>query len=109
MHHIASSATTHAARGARYRTSPDVVIERLGDAMIAVQLGTDRILELNETAARLVELLIAGDSDEDAKAALAAEYGVAPDVVAGNVAETIGMLVAEQVLERIDEPVAATA
>ncbi len=99
MHHIASSATPPAALGVRYRTSPDVVIERLGDAMIAVQLGTDRILELNETAARLVELLLAGGTDADATLALASEYGVEVDAVGHDVAETIGMLVAEQVLE----------
>lgn len=81
-----------------YRTSPDVVIEKLGDAMIAVQLGTDRILELNETAARLVELLMAGSSVTDATAALASEYGVGAEVVVGDVSETISMLVAEQVL-----------
>lgn len=82
-----------------YRTSTDVVIEKLGDAMIAVQLGTDRILELNETAARLVELLVAGSTDAEAALALAGEYGVDVTTVAGDVSDTIAMLVAEQVLE----------
>lgn len=109
MQHSASKATTHAARGAYYCTSPDVVVEKLGDAMIAVQLGTDQILELNETAARLVELLLEGRSDADATAALADEYGVASEVVAPDVAETIAMLVAQQVLEQIDAASATTA
>ncbi len=91
--------TTPAAFDARYRTVPDVVIEKLGDAMIAVQLGTDRIIELNETAARLVELLVGGDSVGEATLALAGEYDVEADVVGHDVVETIAMLVSEQVLE----------
>lgn len=83
----------------RYRVSQDVVIERLGDAMIAVQLGTDKILELNETAARLVELLIDGESGTDATLALAAEYHADATLVGREVDATIAMLLAEQVLE----------
>lgn len=98
MLHNASTAPSTLATAGRYRVPEDVVIERLGEAMIAVQLGTDKILELNETAARLVELLLAGESAMDAKHSLAAEYDVDPSLVGPEVDATIAMLLTEQVL-----------
>ncbi|HZJ10715.1 MAG TPA: PqqD family protein [Trueperaceae bacterium] len=85
--------------GKRYAASPDVVIERLGDSMVTVQLGTDRILELNETASRLVELLQAGNSDAEAASLLAKEYDVPLAEVAANVRLTVAQLLEEKVLE----------
>ena len=58
----------------RFQAAPDVVIERMGDTMLAVHLGSDKIIELNETAAHLVDLLLGGSTDEEAATELAKIY-----------------------------------
>jgi hypothetical protein len=60
----------------RFRSSPDVVATRLGDEVVLVHLGTERILALNSTAARLWELLRAGTSLADVKQMMLAEFDV---------------------------------
>lgn len=86
---------------ARYRVVDDVVIERLGDTMITVQLGTDRILELNDTAARLVELLADGKTTSEAAETIAGEYSAPLAEVMANVEGTVAQLVEERVLEAV--------
>lgn len=82
-----------------WTTASDVVVQRLGDAMVIVQLQTDAILELNETAARLVELLADGKTVDEAVEALAAEYAANVEDVRKDVQQTLASLAAEQVLE----------
>src|SRR5690606_7719420 len=84
---------------AHYRVVDDVVIERLGDTMVTVQLGTDRILELNDTAARLVELLADGKTAGEAATIIADEYSVPLPEVTANVQSTVAQLVEERILE----------
>ena len=74
-------------------------MDRLGDSLVAVQLGTDKIFELNETATRLVELLKDGSTAADAALAIANEYDVTVDTVSGDVVDTIATLIAESVIE----------
>lgn len=95
-----AGATSGAAQYTGYwMTAPDVVVQRLGDAMVIVQLQTDAILELNETAARLVELLTDGKTVEEAVEALAGEYAANAEDVRKDVQQTLASLAAEQVLE----------
>lgn len=82
--------------------APSVVLQRLGDAAVAVNLASDRVLELNETAARLLELLDAGTPAADVAGILASEYDVAADVVAADVADTLALLEAEGIVRRSD-------
>jgi hypothetical protein len=91
-----SGATSHTGH---WTTASDVVVQRLGDAMVIVQLQTDAILELNETAARLVELLTDGKTVEEAVEALAGEYAANVEDVRKDVQQTLASLAAEQVLE----------
>ena len=49
-----------ASLGLPLQPHPDVEAKRLGDALVLVHLGTNRIYELNSTAARLWELCDAG-------------------------------------------------
>jgi hypothetical protein len=51
----------------RWMMSPDVVKQRLDESLVLVHLATDRILELNDTAATLLELLSSGLSDKEAE------------------------------------------
>lgn len=82
-----------------YRVVDDVVIERLGDTMVTVQLGSDRILELNDTAARLVELLVDDKTTGEAAEIIASEYSAPLDEVIANIESTIAQLVEERILE----------
>jgi len=43
-----------------YTPNPDVVFKRLEDRMVLVHLGTNQIFELNDTGARVWELLQEG-------------------------------------------------
>lgn len=85
--------------GRRYRLTEQVVVDRLGDSMVAVQLGTDTIFDLNETAARLVELLGEGHTAADAAAVIAGEYDTTLEDVTQDVARTIATLIEESILE----------
>ena len=67
--------------------------------MVAVQLGTDKIFDLNETAARLVELLSDGRTAAEAATVIASEYDATPEAVTQDVAATIATLREESILE----------
>lgn len=81
-----------------FAVHPDVVLERIEDSVIAVHLGTDRIVELNETAGRLLELIREGMTSAQAVDVLAAEYDAPREEIAANVASTVAVLVAEQIV-----------
>jgi len=85
-----------AARG--YALAEDVMIEKLGDATIVVNLATDEVHELNETAARLLELLREGKTAAEAAEALARAYDAELATVREDVARTIEVFLAEKVL-----------
>lgn len=78
----------------------DVVLESIEDMMIAVHLGTDRIVELNETASRLLELLIAGATAATAAERIADEYSAPAAEVLQNVEGTVEALLTEGILRR---------
>ncbi|SRR5690606_9733739 len=86
----------------RFQAAPDVVIERMGETMLAVHLGSDKIIELNETAAHLVDLLLGGSTDKEAASAMAEVYGVPYEEVWDNVEATLATLVSESVLAESD-------
>jgi hypothetical protein len=90
---------TEAVLSRHYRLSDQVVIDRLGDSLVAVQLGTDKIFELNETATRLVELLEEGNTAAQAADAIATEYEATLDTVRQDVVLTIETLIAETMIE----------
>lgn len=86
-----------------YRLSDQVVIDQLGESLVAVQLGTDKIFELNETATRLVDLLKEGRTGAEAAAVLASEYDATTDAVLQDVVHTIGTLIAESMIEPVPD------
>jgi len=59
---------------------PNVIAERVGDSFVLVHLETNRIFELNATAARIFELLRAGHGRQEIEARLLDEFDVAPEV-----------------------------
>ncbi len=56
--------------------NPDVVFKRLDDRMVLVHLGTNQIFELNDTGARVWELLQEGITGDALLDRLAAEFDV---------------------------------
>jgi len=67
------------------RAAADVVARRLGDSAVLVRLSTNQIYELNETGARLWELLEEGASIDAAVTTLAREFEAAREEIAGDV------------------------
>lgn len=74
------------------RPHPDVVWRRLGDDVVLVQLHTNEIYSLNETAGRAWELLSAGVSRSDLERALLEEYDVDPEDLCRSVDELLEQL-----------------
>ena len=64
------------------RPSPDVVATRVGEETVLVHLGTDRVLSLNGTAARVWELVSAGCDRASLERRLLGEYRVTPERLA---------------------------
>jgi len=60
----------------RPRPSPDVVSRSLGEFGVLVHLKTHEIFQLNETGARIWQLLVAHDSVDSMVAALVEEFHV---------------------------------
>ena len=58
------------------RPHPDVVFRVLGDGAVLVNLATNRIFELNDTAAAAWTRLVRGESRDAIASALTAEFDV---------------------------------
>jgi hypothetical protein len=78
----------------KLETNPDVVARRLGDELVLVHLGTNRIFRLNHTAARLWELISENVATTDAALhdALRAEFDVGEEELRGEIAGTLERL-----------------
>jgi hypothetical protein len=61
---------------ASLRPDPDVVYRAMGAGGVLVHLRTDVIFELNETGARVWDLIVAGQTDDAIVATLTAEFQV---------------------------------
>lgn len=64
---------------AQWKPTKDLVLQRVDDGIILVQLGSDRIYALNATGARVWELVAKGCSPDEMKRRLASEFRVAPE------------------------------
>ena len=62
-----------------YTLNPDVVFKRLDDRMVLIHLETNQVFELNDTGARIWEMLEAGADEDDIAERLSAEFEVAPE------------------------------
>jgi hypothetical protein len=68
----------------RLTVDPDVVAERVGDSLVLVHLETNRIYELNPTAARVFELMREGKDRAAIEAVLLEEFAVEPAALAAS-------------------------
>jgi hypothetical protein len=84
---------------ASFRPSPEVVSRRLGDELVLAHLGTERILVLNCTAARLWELLCAAIGREDLKRTMLDEFEVSETELAAEIETLLESLRREQLID----------
>lgn len=82
------------------RPHPDVVYTRFDETSGALlHLKTKRYYTLNETGARIWELLVAGEGVAAIAAALHTEYEITEDEAAAHVAELVNELRGEKLVE----------
>ena len=91
--------------GRESRCSPNLVGRRLDDNYFLVHLVTNRIYELNATAARVWELLDEGLDRDEIDQRLTAEYDAEPQRVTHEVDALVGQLRAAGLIDdpRVDE------
>jgi hypothetical protein len=61
-------------KAAPLRPAADVIARRLGESAVLIRLNTNRIYELNDTGARIWELLSEGATRQQVVEALGAEF-----------------------------------
>jgi hypothetical protein len=77
----------------------DVVYRRLGDTGVLVHLGTNEIFEINDTGARIWELLAEGQLPEAIVGTLVSEFDIDPPSAQLECRELIDALVSRKLLE----------
>lgn len=81
------------------RPHADVVARRMGDAVVLVHLGTNRIYELNATGARIWELLAEGRSVEEMEEILTTEFEAGGVDVGAEIDRLIDLVRAEKLAD----------
>lgn len=79
-----------------WKVNPQVVVQRLGDSMVLVNLATDRILELNDSAATLFELLEEGLDEGQMQSRLASQFEIEEQALRIEMTQIIEALIEEQ-------------
>jgi hypothetical protein len=82
----------------RPKPNPDVLCQRLDDEIVLMNLKTDRIFELNETAALFWELLIAGEDLDTIQRELSEEFEVSPGDLGPEIERIIQSMKDEELL-----------
>lgn len=77
------------------RPSPDVVSQELDGEVVLVHLQTNRIFALNQTGARLWQLLESGSDVAGIQATLQREFDVGREQLEREIEELLGALAAE--------------
>ncbi|MGH7896443.1 MAG: PqqD family protein, partial [Candidatus Binatia bacterium] len=83
----------------RWRVSDDVIARRLGDEVIVVQLKTDRVYALNDSAARIWELVASGRSVREIQRAVAEEFAVDPAILERSIRRLLSRLNSRRLLD----------
>lgn len=74
------------------------MFRRLGDQIVLVHIGTNQIFELNETSARLWELLAEHGDVTAAESLMAAEFDVNREQLRSEIQATVDFLESQQLL-----------
>jgi hypothetical protein len=78
-----------------YTLNPVVMFQRVGDRMVLVNLQTNLVFELNDTGARVWELLRSGAGDEEILDQLTAEFEVGREQLRADVDDLLRTLTAK--------------
>lgn len=81
------------------RPKPDVIARRLGSSVVLVDLQTNRIYELNQTGARIWELVVEGHDLEAIETTLQAEFDTAAVNVRDEIARVLRDVRAEGLID----------
>ena len=81
------------------RPHADVVARRMGDAVVLIHLGTNRIYELNATGARIWELLVEGRSVEEIEKTLSTEFEAGGVDLGAEIARLIDLVRTEKLVD----------
>jgi hypothetical protein len=88
------------APNAPWYPDPDVVLEKMEGSSVVINLSTNRMFELNETATRFWELLMEGDDIATIKERLVREYDVDRSTVDREVEDLMFRLAAERLIHQ---------
>jgi hypothetical protein len=82
----------------RFQINPEAVANRMGDQVVLVHIGTDRIFELNSTAARIWDLLSLGNSREEIQKQIREEFQISDVLAAQQTEELLSSLIEERII-----------
>ncbi len=80
------------------KPNPDILSRRLDDGIVLLNLKTDRILELNDTAALFWELLVAGEDLRAIQRKLSEAFDVSADDLGPEIQRIIETMRGEKLL-----------
>ena len=83
----------------KYTISPDAVANRMGDQIVVVHVGTDRIFELNTTAARIWDLLSDGRDRKEIQQMVSQEFNVPESAVEKEIEQLLSSLISENIIK----------
>ena len=84
--------------GSRVRPDPSVLAKRVDDEIVLVHLETNRIYELNRTAAFLWDALGAGSTPAELEQQLTLEFDVDPEQLAREIDELLTRFTSERLI-----------
>ena len=84
--------------GPRVRADPNVLAKRVDDEIVLVHLETNRIYELNRTAAVLWDALAAGSTQVGLEQRMAVEFDVEREELAREIDELLRQFTSERLI-----------
>jgi len=84
------------------RPDGDVVSRKVGDRLVVVNLRTNRIYELNRTAARLWEFLETGRERAELEQVMLQEFDVHQPELSKDIDQTLALLSSEGLITEYD-------
>ena len=84
----------------KYSIHPDAVANRMGDQMVVVHVGTDRIFELNSTAARIWDLVSNGLSRGEIQRTISEEFNVPEALAEKQIEDLLASLISENIISQ---------
>ena len=85
--------------GSRVRPDPNVLAKRVDDEIVLVHVETNRIYELNRTAASLWDALAGGSSKAELEQQLALEFDVDPEHLSREIDELLRQFASERLIQ----------